>query len=99
MQGNPQMSETLARDLSINGLHGVVSRGAPIVDTFLRLEAVKQATGLGRSTIYDLMAEDPPRFPRPVKPGGENAKAVAWLASEIAAWQREKVAARDLAAA
>jgi prophage regulatory protein len=92
------MAETLARDFSINGLHGVVGRAAP-VDTFLRLEAVKQATGLGRSTIYDLMAEDPPRFPRPVKPGGENAKAVAWLASEIAAWQRQKVAERDAVAA
>jgi predicted DNA-binding transcriptional regulator AlpA len=92
------MAETLARDLAINGSYGVVSRGAP-VDTFLRLEAVKQATGLGRSTIYDLMAEKPPRFPRPVKPGGENAKAVAWLASEVAAWQREKIAARDSAAA
>jgi predicted DNA-binding transcriptional regulator AlpA len=46
-----------------------------------------------------LMSEKPPRFPRPVKPGGENAKAVAWLASEIAAWQREKIAARDNAVA
>jgi predicted DNA-binding transcriptional regulator AlpA len=92
------MAETLASDLAINGPYGDVSRGAP-VDTFLRLEAVKQATGLGRSTIYDLMAEKPPRFPRPVKPGGENAKAVAWLASEVAAWQREKIAARDSAAA
>jgi prophage regulatory protein len=92
------MEETLARDLAINGSYGVVSCGAP-VDTFLRLEAVKQATGLGRSTIYDLMSEDPPRFPRPVKPGGENAKAVAWLASEVAAWQRQKVAARDGVAA
>jgi prophage regulatory protein len=69
------------------------------VETFLRLDAVKRATGLGRSTIYDLMAEDPPRFPRPVKPGGENAKAVAWLASEVAAWQRKKIAARDNIAA
>ena len=68
---------------------------AETVDTFLRLEAVKQATGLGRSTIYDLMGEDPPRFPRPVKPGGENAKAVAWLASEISSWQRQKVAQRN----
>jgi predicted DNA-binding transcriptional regulator AlpA len=89
------MAESLARDLAINGLHGVVGRGVPVVDTFLRLDAVKQATGLGRSSIYSLMSEHPPRFPRPVKPGGENAKAVAWLASEIAAWQREKIAARD----
>jgi predicted DNA-binding transcriptional regulator AlpA len=88
------MAETLARDLAKNGTHGLVAQGPP-VDTFLRLEAVKQASGLGRSTIYDLMAEDPPRFPRPVKPGGENAKAVAWLASEIAEWQRRKVAERD----
>jgi prophage regulatory protein len=92
------MAETLARDLAKNGTHGLVSQGPP-VDTFLRLEAVKQASGLGRSTIYDLMSEDPPRFPRPVKPGGENAKAVAWLASEVAAWQREKIAARDNSAA
>jgi predicted DNA-binding transcriptional regulator AlpA len=89
-------AETLTRDLTINGSHTVVvDRGASVVDTFLRLDAVKQATGLGRSTIYDLMSEDPPRFPRPVKPGGENAKAVAWLASEVAAWQRLKVAERD----
>jgi prophage regulatory protein len=93
------MAETLARDLAANGLHGLVGKGPVGVDTFLRLEAVKQATGLGRSTIYDLMSEDPPRFPRPVKPGGENAKAVAWLASEIVTWQREKVAARDGVAA
>jgi prophage regulatory protein len=72
---------------------------AETVDTFLRLEAVKQATGLGRSTIYDLMAESPPRFPRPVKIGGEKAKAVAWLASEVSAWQRARVAARDQVAA
>jgi prophage regulatory protein len=89
------MGESLARDLAINGLHGAISRSAPVVDTFLRLDAVKQATGLGRSSIYNLMSEDPPRFPRPVKPGGERAKAVAWLASEIVAWQREKIAARD----
>lgn len=68
---------------------------AEIVDTFLRLEAVKQATGLGRSTIYDLMAENPPRFPRPVKITGPNAKAIAWLASEVARWQRERIADRD----
>jgi prophage regulatory protein len=87
------MAETLARDLETNGTYGLVASGP--VDTFLRLEAVKQATGLGRSTIYDLMAEAPPRFPRPVKIGGERAKAVAWLASEVSAWQRERIAARD----
>ncbi|WP_342728867.1 AlpA family transcriptional regulator [Bradyrhizobium sp. B097] len=67
------------------------------VETFLRLEDVKTATGLGRSTIYLLMAEA--SFPKPVKLNGEGGKAVAWLASEIAEWQRQRVAARDRAAA
>ncbi|UPK35550.1 AlpA family phage regulatory protein [Bradyrhizobium sp. 186] len=65
----------------------------PVVDTFLRLDAVKRATGLGRSTIYNLMSEDPPRFPRPVKIGA--GKSVAWPASEIGQWQRDRVTARD----
>ncbi|MBR1164243.1 AlpA family phage regulatory protein [Bradyrhizobium elkanii] len=67
------------------------------VDTFLRLEAVKQATGLGRSSIYMLMGES--KFPKPVKLNGDGGKAVAWLASEIAEWQRQRIAARDRVAA
>ena len=91
------MAASLAHDLAKNRLYGLRQSGVVIdhIETFLRLDDVKRATGLGRSTIYDLMAEDPPRFPRPVKIGGERAKAVAWLASEISAWQRERVAARD----
>ena len=85
--------------LARNCLHSVSGDAFSSVDTFLRLDAVKRATGLGRSTIYDLMAEEPPRFPRPVKIGGERAKAVAWLASEIVAWQLERIAARDKVAA
>lgn len=64
-----------------------------MVDTFLRLEEVKRATGLGRSTIYVLMTETPPRFPRPVKING--GRAVAWLGSEISAWQKARIAERD----
>jgi len=64
-----------------------------MLDTFLRLEDVKRATGLGRSTIYDLMAETPPRFPKPVKING--GRAIAWLASEVAVWQQERIAERD----
>lgn len=62
-----------------------------MLDTFLKLEDVKRATGLGRSTIYDLMAETPPRFPKPVKLGRANA----WSASEVAGWQQAHIAARD----
>lgn len=64
-----------------------------MVDTFLRLEAVKQATGLSRSMIYQLMAETPPRFPRSVKLNG--SRAVAWLGSEISEWQKARIAERD----
>jgi prophage regulatory protein len=47
----------------------------------LRLHSVVSATGLGRSTIYDLMARG--EFPRPVKLTG---KAVGWPESAIADW-------------
>lgn len=80
------MAATLAADLASNGISESGS-----VDTFLRLDRVKLATGLGRSTIYDLMADD--LFPRPVKIG--SGKAVAWPASEILQWQRQRVADRD----
>jgi len=63
---------------------------APPVDVFLRLDDVKRVTGLGRSTIYDLMAAG--FFPRAVKIG--NGKAIAWSASEIGQWQRARMAAR-----
>ncbi|MBO6634421.1 AlpA family phage regulatory protein [Parvibaculum sp.] len=63
------------------------------VDTFLRLDDVKKATGLGRSTIYRLMAETPPRFPKPVNING--GTAIAWLGSEVAAWQQDRIAERD----
>lgn len=66
-----------------------------MVDTFLRLDAVKTATGLGRSKIYSLVSEG--RFPRPVKLDGGHI--VAWVASEIAAWQKAQIEARDTAAA
>jgi prophage regulatory protein len=63
----------------------------------LRLDAVRAATGLGRATIYERMAEG--TFPRPVKLLGEGSKAVGWVGSEIAAWQRVRIAARDNAVA
>jgi prophage regulatory protein len=64
---------------------------APPVDTFLRLAAVMKATGLGRSTIYELVAAG--LFPRPVKISA-NGKAVGWPASEVAQYQRDRMAAR-----
>lgn len=52
-----------------------------MVPVFLRLPSVMRVTGLGRSTIYRLMAEQ--KFPCPVRLG---PRAVAWRRSEIEAW-------------
>jgi prophage regulatory protein len=57
---------------------------------FLRLTDVIERTGLGRSTIYKLMAEDD--FPPSVSLG---ARAVAWVEQEIEDWIFSKIAQRD----
>lgn len=56
-------------------------------DTFLRLPAVKAATGLSRSTIYERISAG--TFPRPVALGDH---AVGWLASEVGAWIQQRIA-------
>lgn len=52
-----------------------------MADKHLRRPEVESLTGLGRTTIYDLMARG--QFPRPVKLTG---KAVAWPESKVAEW-------------
>jgi prophage regulatory protein len=49
--------------------------------TILRLPAVKETTGLSRSTIYLRIAEG--TFPRPVSLG---SRAVGWLQAEVQQW-------------
>lgn len=53
----------------------------------LRLDAVKEITGLSRSTIYA-----DPNFPRPVKIG---ERAVAWVEVEIQEWVNARIAERE----
>lgn len=48
---------------------------------FLRMTAVVRMTGLGRSTIYRLMAEQ--KFPSPVRLA---ARAVAWRRIDLEQW-------------
>jgi prophage regulatory protein len=55
----------------------------------LRLPAVKEATGLARSTIYALIAKG--EFPRPIK---LTPKLSAWDAAEIDAWIEARIAGR-----
>ena len=65
---------------------------APILapNQMLRMPAVMRLTGLARSTIYALMADD--KFPRQVKVSENTA---AWLASEINDYLAERIAMRD----
>lgn len=54
----------------------------------LRRRQVEARTGLSRSTIY--AGVNAGTFPKPIQLG---AQSVGWLASEIDAWLRERVAA------
>ena len=49
--------------------------------TFLRLPTVLRLTGLGRSTIYRMIAED--KFPHPVPLA---TRAVAWRRTDLEKW-------------
>ena len=62
------------------------------VQTILRRPEVERLTGLRRSSLYALIAAG--KFPRPI-PLSE--KSVGWLESEIAEWQKVRIAARDVA--
>ena len=48
---------------------------------FLRMRAVIRLTGLGRSTIYRLVAEH--KFPSPVRLAN---RAVAWRRADVEQW-------------
>ena len=60
------------------------------IPRLLRLPAVLDRVGLGRSRVYELIAEG--RFPTPVK---LSERAIAWPSDEIDAWIAERIAARD----
>jgi prophage regulatory protein len=51
----------------------------------LRIHAVLRVTGLSRSTLYRLIADE--SFPRPVRLG---PRAVAWRRSDIDAWSEAR---------
>jgi prophage regulatory protein len=55
---------------------------------FLRLPAVKQITGLGKTALYERIKLG--QFPPPVKLGG---RAVGWVEEEVDQWARQRVAA------
>ncbi len=52
---------------------------------FLRMPMVMRITGLGRSTIYRLVADR--QFPTPVKLG---RRAIAWRRSDLDRWSQTR---------
>jgi prophage regulatory protein len=60
--------------------------GINMVTSILRLPAVKQRTGLSRSTIYLRMNDG--TFPQPISLG---ARAIGWVEDDIQQWLEERI--------
>ncbi|MDN7179040.1 AlpA family transcriptional regulator [Caballeronia sp. SEWSISQ10-4 2] len=56
-------------------------------ERLVRLREVRTRVGLGRSTLYQYLADG--KFPRPVQIGGGR---VAWIESDIDMWIKERIA-------
>ncbi|WP_085586627.1 MULTISPECIES: AlpA family transcriptional regulator [unclassified Pseudomonas] len=69
--------------------------------TLIRMREVEGIVGMKRSTIYKLMQRTDCGFPQPVKLSNSNARGapVAWVLSEVQAWARSRIEARDQVAA
>lgn len=61
------------------------STALSVQPVFLRMPTVIRLTGLGRSTIYRLIAEQ--KFPGPVRVG---TRAVAWRRSDLDRWSEAR---------
>ncbi len=61
---------------------------------FMRLPAVKQAVGLGRTAIYEKIKSG--EFPAPY-PLSNNGRAVAWASDEIDRWIESRIQAAGAA--
>ena len=61
------------------------------IPPLLRLPAVLEATGLGRSTVYKMIAEH--AFPAPVKLA---KRAVAWRDDDVRRWSSGRPSTSDL---
>ena len=64
------------------------------IQKFLRRKDVQDICGLPTSSLYELI--DRGEFPRPIN---LSKRTVAWLESDILAWQEKKIASRDAAQA
>ena len=60
-------------------------RAESVMPVFLRMPTVMRMTGLGRSTIYRLIADH--KFPSPVRLG---PRAVAWRRADLDQWSEAR---------
>ena len=62
----------------------------PSSQTVLRIREVTKTVGLSRSTIYDYINPNSPRFdpsfPRPIRLSASKSGAVGWYCSEVQFW-------------
>lgn len=63
------------------------ARNDAITPVFLRMPMVMRMTGLGRTTIYRLIADQ--KFPCPVRLG---PRAVAWRRTDLDRWSEARPA-------
>lgn len=66
-------------------LPAATREGGDSPSLFLRLPAVMRLTGLGRSTIYRMVADN--RFPCPVRIA---SRAVAWRRADLDRWSESR---------
>jgi len=62
--------------------------GVNMANTILRLPAVKNRTGLSRSSIYLRISKG--EFPPSISLGG---RAVGWLESDVESWLQDRISA------
>jgi prophage regulatory protein len=62
----------------------------PPLHKVIRLRDLPNFVGLQRTQVEQLIAEG--RFPKPVR---LSTRRIAWLESEIIAWQQSRIAERD----
>ena len=58
------------------------------MEKILRIKDVAQVVGLGKTTIWQRIREG--QFPRPVKLGGRDSRAVGWRQGDIERWLSER---------
>lgn len=77
----------LERSMQTRSRHGShAPKFEPPAPKFLRMPLVVRMTGLGRSTIYRLIAEN--KFPGPVRVGD---RAVAWRQVDLDEWSEGRL--------